>query len=409
METEANAMRVLIELHDTAQPIENVITACVFRPEVLVLLGDRKIEKAKYRKPLLSFFRMEEMNVHVDYRPCGLHDVQQIAQCLQDVIAEYGPENCMVDVGGGSETLLMAAGHVCMTQQITAVQHVPGSNKIRFLLGPEKGREEPFDLKLSLEQVVALSGGELLRNGHVGPEMMTEEMTGLIDRIFPLYLENKKIWPKFVQYLQVATRQEYWTGTHYDAPRMIFVNGQARNVNDGMMQKLVQAGVLSFYDLNDKRCRFTFVNATIGKCMCDVGVWLEMYLFSAMVQCGFFDAAQISMVVSWDDDEKGDRVQNEIDVAACAGLGQLFCSCKTSTPDPYMLHEIAVMTRRFGTQYATPVLATVCDMKKEAPSAYYRAEQMGVELIDINDLEKNQLMNRLKTLRRKWDRDAQKQ
>ena len=56
-----------------------------------------------------------------------------------------------------------------------------------------------------------------------------------------------------------------------------------------------------------------------------------------------------------------------------------------------------------------PVLATVCDMKKEAPSAYYRAEQMGVELIDINDLEKNQLMNRLKILRRKWDRDAQKQ
>ena len=45
-------------------------------------------------------------------------------------------------------------------------------------------------------------------------------------------------------------------------------------------------------------------------------------------------------------------------------------------------------------------------MKKEAASAYYRAEQMGVELIDLNDLEKDKLMARLCTLRKKWDRDA---
>ena len=399
-------MRVLIELHDTMEPVENVITACVLKPDVLVLLGDRKIEKAKYRKPLLSFFRMENMNVKVDYRPCGLHRVEQVIQCLQTVLQDYGKENCTVDVGGGSETLLMAAGFVCMQEQVNAVQHVAGSNKIRYVLGPETGKEETFDLHYSLDQIVALSGGELLRNGHVGPEMMTPEMTGLIDRIFPIYLENKKIWPKFVQYLQVATRQEYRDGEGYDAPRMIFVNGQARNVNDGLMQTLQQAGAVMEYTLDDKRCRFTFANATIGKCMSDVGVWLEMYIFSAMVQCGVFDDVQISMVVSWDDDEKGDKVQNEIDVVASAGVGQLFCSCKTSTPDPYMLNEIEVMTERFGTRYATPVLATVCDMKKEAASAYYRAEQMGVELIDLNDLEKDKLMARLCTLRKKWDRDA---
>lgn len=399
-------MRVLIELHDTKQPVENVIAACVLKPDVLVLLGDRKIEKNKYRKPLLSFFRMENLNIKVDWRPCGIHDVQQVTECLEQVIQEYGKENCMVDVGGGSETLLMAAGHVCLKDAVTAVQHVPGSNKLRWLTGPEKGTELGFNLHFTLDQVVALSGGELLRNGHVGPEMMTPEMTGLIDRIFPIYLENKKNWPKFVQYLQVATRQEYWTGNFYDAPRMIFVNGQARNVNDTMMRTLQQAGAISRYELDEKRCKFSFVNATIGKCMCDVGVWLEMYLFSAMVQSGVFDDVQISMVVSWDDDEKGDRVQNEIDVVASAGVGQLFCSCKTSTPDPYMLNEIAVMTERFGTAHATPVLATVCDMKKEAASAYYRAEQMGVALIDINDLEKENLMRKLQTLRKKWDRDS---
>ena len=30
-------MRVLIELHDTMEPVENVITACVLKPDVLVL------------------------------------------------------------------------------------------------------------------------------------------------------------------------------------------------------------------------------------------------------------------------------------------------------------------------------------------------------------------------------------
>lgn len=398
-------MRVLIELHDTQQPVENVIGACVLKPDVLVLLGDRKIEKQKYQKPLLNFFEMEGLAVQVDYRTCGLHDVGQVVDCLKDVLAQYGKENCIVDVGGGSDVLLLAAGYVCLESGVAAVQHQPGSNKLKWFIGPDAGKEERFDIQLSLEQVVALTGGELLRNGHVGPELMTEEMTGLIDRIFPIYLKNRKVWPKFVQYLQVAAKDDNWDGSAYDAPRTIFVNGQVRNPNDAIMRTLQEAGAMDVYELDEKRCRFSFVNPTIGKCMCDVGVWLEMYIFSAMVQCGVFDDVQISMVVSWDDDEKGDKVQNEIDVVASAGVGQLFCSCKTSTPDPYMLNEIAVMNQRFGTRYATPVLATVCDMKKESASAYYRAEQMGVELIDINDLEKDKLMARLCTLRKKWDRD----
>ena len=397
-------MRVLIELHDTQQAVENVVTACVLKPDVLVLLGDRKIEKKKYQKPLLKFFEMEGLQVQVDYRTCGLYDVDQVVACLNEVLDEYGKENCIVDVGGGSDVLLLAAGYVCLQKGVQAVQHQPGANKLKWFIGPDAGKEERFDLQLSLAQVVALTGGELLRNGHVGPEMMSEEMTALIDRIFPIYLENKKVWPKFVQYLQVAAKEENWDGSAYDAPRTIFVNGQVRTPNDGIMRTLQEAGAIDLYELDDRRCRFSFVNPTIGKCMCDVGVWLEMYIFSAMVQSGLFDAAQISMVVSWDDDPANDKVQNEIDVAACAGLGQIFCSCKTSTPDPYMLNEIAVMTRRFGTAYATPVLATVCDMKKDATAAYYRAQQMGVELIDINDLEKPMLMNRLTSLRRKWDR-----
>lgn len=185
-------MRVLIELHDTLQPVENVISACVLKPDVLVILGDRKIEKNKYRKPILSFFETEGMDVRLDLRTCGLHDVGQVVECLNKVLDQYGQENCIVDVSGGSDVLLLAAGHVCLSRNVQAVQHVPGANKLKWFIGAESGKEERFDIQLSLEQVVSLSGGELLRNGHVGPEMMSEEMTGLIDRIFPIYLKNKK-------------------------------------------------------------------------------------------------------------------------------------------------------------------------------------------------------------------------
>lgn len=397
-------MQVLIELHDPHQPLDNVIAATVLQPDVMVLIGDRKIEKNKYRKPLLSFLDMEGIHVRLDYRTCNLHDVQQVISCLNDVLDAYGQDNCTVDVGGGSDALLLAAGYVCLSRNIQAVQHMPGTNKVKWLIGPEKGKEQKFDVQLSMDQVIALSGGELLRNGHMGPEMMGEEMTGLIDRIFPIYLKYKKSWPRFVQYLQIAAKQDYWMGEYYEAPLTIYVNRQARTPNENIMAALVNAGAFTLCERDEEHIRFAFVNNTIGKCMCDVGIWLEMYLFSAMVQSGLFDAVQISMVVSWDDDEKGDKVQNEIDVAACAGVGQLFCSCKTSAPDPYMLNEIAVMTERFGTAYATPVLACVCDMKKEAPAAYWRAQEMGIELIDLNDLDKARLMNRLTVLRRKWDR-----
>ena len=104
------AVQGLIELHDPHQPLDNVIAATVLQPDVMVLIGDRKIEKNKYRKPLLSFLDMEGIHVRLDYRTCNLHDVQQVVGCLNDVLDAYGQESCTVDVGGGSDALLLAAG-----------------------------------------------------------------------------------------------------------------------------------------------------------------------------------------------------------------------------------------------------------------------------------------------------------
>jgi len=72
-------------------------------------------------------------------------------------------------------------------------------------------------------------------------------------------------------------------------------------------------------------------------------------------------------------------------------------------PDNAALNEIYTIARRFGGRYSIPVLATMCDLKSEAPAVFRRAVEMGIVVLDSDDLYEDALHKKLKTLCRRWD------
>ena len=106
-------MLVLIELYDHREPINNVITLSAYHPEKLVVLGDSSVSKQRAQKYIDRYIAASDLQTETEYVPCRAYDLDQVEESLKGVIGRYGAENCVIDVIGGSEILLMAAGSCC--------------------------------------------------------------------------------------------------------------------------------------------------------------------------------------------------------------------------------------------------------------------------------------------------------
>lgn len=400
-------MKVIIELYDREEPLNNVLSVTTLRPDVLVVMGDRQIQKKKNQKPLLNYLASEGLSTEVRFVVCRNYDIEHIAGCMDDLIHEYGAENCILDVMGGSDTLLMATGLCCKDHvNVSVITLRERTDELLWLWGPEKGTAVPVRFSAGIKEIISLSGGELLRNGHVNRKDITPETVDIIHRVFGVYMRFRKRWPQFVQYLQQLNHPEYAVAGEtacYCGPRQFSMGKWTAAVDLEIMMELAEVDVVQDFHMNGSRCTIRYASEQVAAYLTDVGAWLELYTYTMLKKAGFFHDIDISVVVSWDDDENTLDTVNEIDLIALDGVGQLFISCKTGTPDNSVLNEIQTLTERFGTQYAVPVLVTAGQLEHESASVYRRALEMGVVVLDADDLNETAFQQRLLALRKRWN------
>ena len=99
-----------------------------------------------------------------------------------------------------------------------------------------------------------------------------------------------------------------------------------------------------------------------------------------------------SAVVDWFDGPGYVRISNEIDVVAVRGCVPIFISCKVSDIKTRAINELAVLRDRFGGKGAKAVIVTteICNA-----AARHRAAQMGIAVIDIEELAAGKASERL--------------
>ena len=115
---------------------------------------------------------------------------------------------------------------------------------------------------------------------------------------------------------------------------------------------------------------------------------------------GLFDDVRMSVEFDWDGVVHGDYrdTKNEVDVVLMKGLTPIFVSCKSSMPKAEDLYEIQYLARRFGGSRAKAVLATAEDMSVGARAVFRRAADIGVAVIESDDIldgDCARLLNRL--------------
>ena len=398
-------MKVLIELYDKEKPINNYVTGLAMKPDKIVCLGEKTIWQESRRARLERVFGEFCPDTELALRSHKPAHMDAVLGDISRVLDQYGAENCVIDVTGGSELMLIAAGRLYEKYRTPIVAYRPTTHSFVQLAGDEDiGVAELETPRITVQQSLAMCGRELMFNGHGMALRDSPEAMERIETLFDICRSNHAEWAQFVYYFQQINKPPYRVSPTFFAVPRVIRNAQAQvSCPAAILFRLCDEGFIHDLAMNSTDIQFSLTQSVMADCLSDVGLVLELYIYKALNKCGLFDDVDLSDVICWDDDGLPDNnIVNEIDVIAQAGIGQLFISCKSGAVDTSALNEVFALSRRFGNGYATPVLVTLRDMAADNPSLAMRAQTMGVTLIGGALLEMDALMERFGNMARLW-------
>lgn len=388
-------MNTLIELYDE-RAMENVLAPDMFRPKRIVYLCPEEIIRDRNRQnKLREFFRRRGWEPELHFVQASLFKADRILRQLQLTGEKY--PDCAVDVTGGSDAALFAAGMFSAKTGAPAFTYSRKRNRFYNISGAAFADDLECSLSYSVEEFFLMAGGTLLP-GRVDNKLL-ERYLGDFEPFFSCFLRFRRDWTDIISYIQRVSPSEYGQTPPMSIQGKYTVkgdHGSKNSANEAALKALEKIGFIR--ELNiipGESVSFRFRDANIRAWLRDVGSVLELYAYKACMDAGIFNDVISSAVVRWDDVQGHGSVQNEIDVMATRGVIPLFISCKATEIKTEALNELAILRDRFGGKGAKAAIITteLCNA-----AARHRAAQLGIAVIDLEELEAGHLTERLKVI-----------
>lgn len=388
-------MNTLIELYDE-RAIENILAPDMFHPRRIIYLCPREVLRDHTRQQkLAAFYRKRGWEPELIFVGTSLFEADRILRQLFTIEEKY--PDCAIDVTGGSDAALFAAGMFAARKGVPAFTYSRRKNRFYDISGADFADDLYCDLTYSIEDFFLMAGGTLLP-GRVDNHILSQYLP-YFDPFFSCFLRFRHEWPTIISYIQRISPAEYGQIPPLDITGSYTVKGErgSRNsANEDALQKLAQIGFIQ--DLTiipDQQVSFRFRDVHTRAWLRDVGSVLELYTYKACVDAAIFHDVISSAVVRWDDVLGHGSVLNEIDVMAARGVIPLFLSCKACDIKTEALNELAILRDRFGGKGAKTVIVTTESCNA---AARHRAAQLGIAVIDLEELKTGQLVHRLKVI-----------
>lgn len=390
----------------TESHIDNIAASLRLQPEKMVLVGDEDMmtdSAERYRQ----FFRGRGQKTQVVLWNTRDMDLGALRESLDTLIRRE--EDCVIDLTGGDELVVMAIGAVLvqleeqLRQRIRVEKYDWETGRVRSCIGGQCGisyRQE----QLSVEELVALHGGCLHWESYQPPEGSTvRDIRGL----WRVVSEDPKEWNKAVQILnefesRADSRNQVYLPLHYLRGSITDFDRKEMAVRE-LLDKLQRRGVLrdesSAYALE-----YTYESRLLSYCTDKAGNALEVKTLlegRKMTEDGrpFFEDCRMSVSIDWDGVVHDPilripETRNEVDVVLMHGLTPLFISCKNGAVNEDELYKLHTVAQRFGGPHAKKMLIAT-DMNQGSVSSnrafIQRAWDMDIFLVtdaaELSDAE----------------------
>ena len=388
-------METLIELYDE-RAIENILGPDMFRPRQLVFLCPQEVAQSRERKDSITrFLRHRGLEAPIDFIECSFYKSDRILAQLRRIYKEYG--ECVLDVTGGTDAALFAAGMFCKETKTPAFTFSRKRNRFYDISGAGFADNLPCDLVYKVEEFFQMAGGTM-RKGRVDNAILCKYMDKY-DAFFALFLQYRKKWVDFITFMTrisqnfgPAEEPLLVEGHYYQKGE----RGSRIPADPDLLWGLEEIGFIYNLEIDPgERVSFTFSDYQIRAWLRDVGSVLELYMYKACVDADIFNDVISSAIVDWDGTVSHESVSNEIDVVASRGIVPIFISCKATEVKTEALNELAILKERFGGKNAKAAIVTTehCNA-----AARHRAAQLGIAVIDLEELSAGLAPERIKVI-----------
>ena len=388
-------MDTLIELYDE-RAIENILAPEMFRPKRIIYLCPNEIaQNRKRQEQMRAFFKRRGWEPEVLFQEASLFKADRILRQLLTIGEKY--PDCAVDVTGGSDAALFAAGMFSAKTGAPAFTYSRKKNSFYDISGADFADNLECTLSYSVEDFFLMAGGTLLP-GRVDNDILAKYLKDF-DPFFSCFLRFRRDWTDIISYIQRVSPGEYGQTPSLSVQGKYTVKGDhgSRNsANEAAMEALARIGFLQDLEIvAGQSVAFRFRDTNIRWWLRDVGSVLELYVYKACIDASIFNDVISSAVVRWDETLGHGSVLNEIDVMAARGVIPLFISCKATDIKTEALNELSILRDRFGGKGAKAAIVTTepCNA-----AARHRAAQLGIAVIDLEELKAGQLVERLKVI-----------
>ena len=380
-------MKTLIELYDP-RPFENVLSTEVFRPERTVFLCPPETENDTRKKEMLhNYLSRRGVEAELIFRPVSLLDTHAMTEALEKIVRAY--PDCALDISGGSDAALFAAGMVCAGTGIPVFTYSRKKSAFFDIQNAPFADHLPCPLKLGIEDCFRMAGAKAIQ-GRVDNTIL-KKYEALIPAMFALYLRHRRDWPKIVSYMQAISQPEKKKAPALRVSGAYTLKGdRGRKITapEKALKDMRQAGLIRDLSIvGGEAVSFAFRDLQIRTWLRDVGSMLELYTYQCALDTVLFQEVRTSVIVDWDGGQDR-QVTNEIDVMAVRGVVPLFISCKTCAVKTEALNELAILRDRFGSEMAKAAIVTA---ERANSAVRQRAQRLGIDVFDVEDLKQNRL------------------
>lgn len=393
----SKSVNTLIELYDE-RPLENVVGVEMFQPERVVYICPKETSGSNVLQARLkTYFEHRGLKPELVFLSASVFDTEAMLRRLRKTVEQY-PE-CTLDITGGTDAVLFASGMLCSETAIPVFTYSRKRNRFYNIQNAPFAANIPCNIVLSVEDCFRMAGG-VMRTGRTDNNTLSQYMED-IEPFFQLYLKHRTEWVKIITFMQKISPATPDGVFSLEINGPFRVKGERASYIDAPQEALrdMEAiGLISNLQIEeDKSVSFCYRDAQTRAWLRDVGIVLELYVYKVCKDSGLFHDVITSVIVDWDDAGKRYAVSNELDVMCTRGLIPVFISCKTGEAKTEALNELAVLRDRFGGGIARAAIVTA---EKGGIPMRNRASELGIDVIDLNDLLAGRIEQRLQKLMR---------
>ena len=401
-------METLIELFDDS-PVLNVLATVAFKPKKLIFFGIGPDEIEQCKNDYARFFKRRKEKVEIEYVSVNLLDIREVEKSLERIINDN--PDCVVDVTGGKDIALLAAGMAAIRLGVPLVSYNKETEKyVNMSKFTGAGDVDIYGL-LDCHDFFCVSGGNITEFEDFNEYRDKQRaFWNLVIDIWDIYLRNMGAWASHVQYLQRATHNALAEGSYQlriKCPPILNSNGRKLYRHDNIIYGLRDCGAIkNFEERNNGDFYFEYKDINFKRYLTDVGAFLELYIHVCALQTRCFSDVLSRVKYNWDWEYSYKKqnhntifrpASNEIDVIAIRGIEPLYISCKTSSPEMKYIDEIYPQAMRMSGGEGHAVFACTHIIDSDMP-IYNKAKALGVYIIDGEDINNGLVIERLREM-----------